>query len=587
MSTLTVGAGQQYTTIAAAVNGARDGDTINVQAGTYTNDFVSIYKNLTLNAVGGTVAMNATVQPPNGKAILTEGAPGLTVQINGFAFTGAAVPDGNGAGIRYEGGTLKVTNSYFGNNQNGILGAPDPNGVISIDHSEFDHNGTGDGRTHNMYIGDIAQFTLTNSYTHDAVVGHEIKSRAANNTITNNRILDNTGSSSYAIDLPNGGNSTIAGNTIQQSAQSQNPTIIAYGEEGMIRTSNSLNVSGNTIVNDMGRGAALWNAGGAPATFANNSVYGFGSTALVSGSAAQSGTTTLTARPTLDTSAVNLTTAITTASPVMAQPPTSTTSTTPAPDTSTTSTTPTPSTSSTTPKGLVIDVAEEAWKGDAKFVVKVDGKQVGGTYTATALHDLGQSQAISVNTVLGSGPHTVAVSFINDAYGGTHTTDRNLYVTGASYEGKAVSGVGKVLYGNGTDQFTVTVPSAGAGSATASAITGPVTHRAVLNVSEDAYKGDATVAVQVDGKLQGKYQVTALHNQGKSQAIDLGAIMQDAKPHDIAVTFLNDAYAGTSATDRNLYVNSIQIDGKTAPGSAAAMMSAGTHHFAVTVPSIE
>src|SRR3954453_3977162 len=308
MSTLTVGASQQYSTIAAAVNAAQSGDTVNVMAGTYTNDFVTVYKNLTLNALGGVVTMNATAQPPNGKAILTEGASGLTVNINGFAFTGATVPDGNGAGIRYEGGTLKVTNSRFANNQNGILGAADPNGVINIDHSEFDHNGAGDGRTHNMYIGDIRSFTLTNSYTHDAVVGHEIKSRAENNAITNNRILDNSGSASYEIDLPNGGNAVVAGNIIQQSAQSQNSNIIAYGEEGMAYGSNSLSVTGNTIINDMGRGAALWNAGGAPATFANNSVYGFGTTALVSGTAAQSGTNLLSTRPTLDTSAGSPTT---------------------------------------------------------------------------------------------------------------------------------------------------------------------------------------------------------------------------------------------------------------------------------------
>src|SRR3954453_14923818 len=158
MSTLTVGSGQQYSTIAAAANAAQSNDTINVQAGVYTDDFVNIYKNLTLNAVGGVVTMQATAQPPNGKAILTQGAPGLTENVNGFAFPGATVPDGNVAGIRYEGGTLNITNSHFYNNQDGILGAVDPNGVISISKSEFDHNGTGDGRTHNMYIGDIASF---------------------------------------------------------------------------------------------------------------------------------------------------------------------------------------------------------------------------------------------------------------------------------------------------------------------------------------------------------------------------------------------------------------------------------------------
>ena len=56
----------------------------------------------------------------------------------------------------------------------------------------------------------IASFSITNSYIHDAVVGHEVKSRAANNIITGNRIFDNNGSASYSIDMPNGGNATSA-----------------------------------------------------------------------------------------------------------------------------------------------------------------------------------------------------------------------------------------------------------------------------------------------------------------------------------------------------------------------------------------
>jgi hypothetical protein len=568
MSILTVGAGQQYTTIAAAVSAAHSGDTVNVQAGIYTNDFVSVYKSLTLNAVGGAVTMNATVQAPNGKAILTEGAPGLTVNINGFRFTGATVRDGNGAGIRYEGGTLNVTNCYFGNNQNGILGAADPNGIIKIDRSEFDHNGAGDGRTHNMYIGDIAEFSLTNSYTHDAVVGHEIKSRAASTTITNNRILDNSGSSSYEIDLPNAGNAVISGNVIQQSARSQNPNIIAYGEEGVIRTRNSLSVTGNTVINDRGSATGLWNATSITAGFTNNKVYGLGSAALVNGPSTQSGTTTLVSRPTLDTSAVRLTvpTPTPTPAPVLTPPPTPTPTSNPTP-TPISVPTPTP-----TPKGLVINVSEDAYKGDAQFTVKVDGRQVGDRYTATALHNQGKTQAISIATVLGDGPHTVSISFINDAYAGTAATDRNLYVTGASYDGTAISEAAKTLLGNGSDTFSFAVGK-------------PTSHHTVINVSEDAYKGDAQFTVKVDGQqLGGTYTASALHNQGKTQAVDLGSVMGGATPHDIAVTFLNDAYAGTAASDRNLYVTSIQIDGQTAPSSSATLYSAGTHHFTVSVP---
>ena len=86
--------------------------------------------------------------------------------------------------IRYEGGNLTLNNVYFHNNQDGLLGAADLAGTISINNSEFAFNGIGDGKTHNLYVGDIANLTITNSYFHDAIVGHEIKSRAENTTIT-------------------------------------------------------------------------------------------------------------------------------------------------------------------------------------------------------------------------------------------------------------------------------------------------------------------------------------------------------------------------------------------------------------------
>jgi hypothetical protein len=305
LTVLTVGPGRQYATIAGAVAASQSGDTIEVDAGIYTNDFTHIDHSLTLRAVDGMVTMEATISPPDGKAILTEGGAGIDVKIDGFAFTGAVVPDGNGAGIRYEGGSLTITNSHFYGNQDGILGAADPNGVIAISHSEFDHNGIGgDGHTHNIYIGAIDSFTLSDSFIHDANIGHEVKSRAANNTILNNRIFDNNSTSSYAIDLPNGGNATISGNIIEQGPNSQNSNIIAYGEEGSLNAGTTLSVSGNTFVNDEFRGPALWNASGiAVASFTNNAVYGFDGISLVSGQANQSGTILLGARPALDQSA--------------------------------------------------------------------------------------------------------------------------------------------------------------------------------------------------------------------------------------------------------------------------------------------
>ena len=296
MAILTVGPGQQFTTIQAAVTAAASGDTIDVQAGIYTNDFVSIAKNLTLQAVGGVVQMVETTQPPNGKAMIDEGGAGVTVTINGFDISGVTVGDANGAAIRYEGGALTLNNCYIHNNQDGLLGAPDSAGTITINNSEFAFNGGGTGNTHNIYVGAIATFTANDSYFHDANVGHEIKSRAANNIITNNRIFDLQSSASYSIDLPDGGNATITGNTIEQGPNTQNPAIFAYAEENTANPGTSINFSNNTILNDDSSGSFEVNPNNTPITFNNNSVFSLTAAQLPAGS-----TTILTTEPALDT----------------------------------------------------------------------------------------------------------------------------------------------------------------------------------------------------------------------------------------------------------------------------------------------
>ena len=77
---------------------------------------------------------------------------------------------------------------------------------------------------------------------------------------------------------------------------------------------------------------------------------------------------------------------------------------------------------------ILIQVAEDAYKGNAQFVVKVDGKQIEGTETATTPDSSGQWQTITLNDVLAPGSHSISVTFLNDAYGGKSSLDRNLYV---------------------------------------------------------------------------------------------------------------------------------------------------------------
>ena len=224
---LTVGAGKQYKTVGAAVAASHDGDTIYVSAGTYVNDGATINKKISIVGVGGMAHFVGSGLIGNGKAFFVTNTD---VTFDHIEFSGARVADHNGAGIRYQAGNLTITNSYFHDNQMGILGAANPSGTITIDHSEFARNGvaTGFGHIgHNIYIGQIASFTITNSYIHDAIVGHEIKSRAAVTTIENNRIVDGTGNASYSIDLPNSGIAVVKNNLIQQGPNSQNRTIIS------------------------------------------------------------------------------------------------------------------------------------------------------------------------------------------------------------------------------------------------------------------------------------------------------------------------------------------------------------------------
>ena len=303
-------------TIQDAVDRAAPGDTINVQAGAYPNEFLDIRKSLVLQAVNGKVVMTATEDAPNGKGIITEGGSGVDLTINGFEISGATVSDqdgANGAAIRYEGGNLSLNNVYIHNNQEGILATPLPDlvgtGTIAIDHSEFAFNGDGSGFTHNLYIGDVANFTITNSYIHDAVVGHEIKSRAENTTITNNRIFDNLSEASYSIDLPDGGNATITNNVIEQGPNTQNPYIIAYGEESQNNPGTSVQITNNTIVNDDASPSARLVLNGSPTTllFHNNQIFTVTPAQLSStGLLAESGTTFLTTEPTRDTSPVDI-----------------------------------------------------------------------------------------------------------------------------------------------------------------------------------------------------------------------------------------------------------------------------------------
>ncbi len=108
---------------------------------------------------------------------------------------------------------------------------------------------------------------------------------------------------------------------------------------------------------------------------------------------------------------------------------------------------------------LVLKIAQDYYQGDAQYTVSVDGRQIGGTFTASALHSAGAADTLNLKGDWAAGAHRVEVKFLNDAWGGTASADRNLYVEGATYNGQAVSGADLDLMSAGTVAFSFTEAS--------------------------------------------------------------------------------------------------------------------------------
>lgn len=252
-----VGPSRVLKTPSAAAARARNGDVVEIDAGVYSGD-VAVWRRhrLTIRGVGGYAHLEAAGNAAEGKAIWV--IKGRDTTVENIEFSGAAVSDRNGAGIRQEGAGLTVRHCYFHDNENGILGGA---GNILIESSEFARNGYGDGRSHNIYIGErTRRFTLRFSYSHQARVGHNVKSRAAENYILYNRLMDEeAGNSSYIIDLPDGGIAYIIGNLVQQGRRASNHTLVSYAAEDAVRKARGLFVVNNSFVNDHDSGIFIDN----------------------------------------------------------------------------------------------------------------------------------------------------------------------------------------------------------------------------------------------------------------------------------------------------------------------------------------
>jgi hypothetical protein len=286
-ATFYVGPGRTYTVPSMVLTNATlgHGDTILIDAVTYTNDFTPNNKPVSRNNLvirgtgGGRARLLATTQTPNQKGIWVIGGTNTTIE--NVEFVGCQVGSslgGNGCGIRQEGDTLTLRNCTFSNNNDGVMSSASTTSDILFEFCEFYRNGYTNyadnpesryvGYAHNMYVGNVRTFTMRYCYSHGSVgEGHVAKSRANTNYILYNRLTDESdGRGSYVLQLPQGGLSFVVGNLIEKGANNVNHSrIICYADENQNNPIQNLYFAHNTIVNDLaGYTPTFLYAGGSP-----------------------------------------------------------------------------------------------------------------------------------------------------------------------------------------------------------------------------------------------------------------------------------------------------------------------------------
>ena len=233
---------------------------------------------LTIVGVHGRAHLEAADQSSEDKAILVIAGDNATIE--NFEFSGARVPVQKCAGIRHQGTNLLSA----------LLLPRQPGRILAT--------GPGRGRRDRL-LGVRPQRRrrrLLAQHVHRprpqlhapvqlldrARVGHLVKSRALRNYILYDRLTGEHGTDSYELDLPNGGLSYAIGTVIEQGTNTQNPNMLAYGEEGDLNPDSRLYAVNDTFVNDLHRGD--WIFIGSQVTdpvFAENDIS-TGSTAFVS-----------------------------------------------------------------------------------------------------------------------------------------------------------------------------------------------------------------------------------------------------------------------------------------------------------------
>ena len=235
--TIQVGPGRVVSSLAQASRVSEDGDHILLDPVEHRGCAVWTASRLTIEGV----APGATVTGPICEDRAFFFFKGNDIMVRNVTFAHARAIGRTGAGILMEGANLTVENSRFLDNENGILAGGPWRSAVRVHDSIFLDNGSCEGPcAHGIYVGQIiTRLDVTNCVFKNTRLGHHIKSKAVMTVVRDSRIEDGrTGTASYLIELPNGGDAEITGNILEKGPLSDNrDAAISIGAESQkVRT---------------------------------------------------------------------------------------------------------------------------------------------------------------------------------------------------------------------------------------------------------------------------------------------------------------------------------------------------------------
>ena len=184
---LHVGPTRGYPTLKHAVAGAREGDTIEVDSGSYPDSStIYIIKRLTIKGVG-------EPKPKLSAPLITR----ADVTVESLHFEGC-----KSAAIRSESGKLLVSDCLFRNNQSGVMCDASADGSVIVSDSEFSHNNVVD-----ISASAVKELIVGGCMLQDAGIGPQIKSRAGKTSIISCTVAGH-------VDLPEGKETMISNSNI-------------------------------------------------------------------------------------------------------------------------------------------------------------------------------------------------------------------------------------------------------------------------------------------------------------------------------------------------------------------------------------